>query len=105
MFKAITLAGALTLAEAARSRQTNPDSPQIDEKCKERDVSGPWTWVGGENNGETVDLAVYNELLDDADAGNAHWTFVCTLRYEDEETGEVYIFHEIKDEVNGDKLE
>ena len=104
MFKAITLAAALTLTEAARTKQHDPEHPDIDEKCKEPNLSGTWTWHGGEKNGNDVVLDIYNEMVE-GETGNAHWTFVCTLRYEDEVTNEVYIFHEIMDGVNVEKLE
>ena len=79
MFKAITLAAALTLGEAAqnpfqwdhdtRPVQTNPG-------CDEADVDGEWTWNGGDYDGETLDIEVYGWSDEDA-SGNAQWDFRC----------------------------
>ena len=95
MFKAITLAAALTLAEAARSKTANVDHdtrpPQSNLGCNEDDVSGIWNWNGGDKDGDTIELKVKDLYAEEEQPGNAGWTFLCTLKVDIE--GVNHIFH------------
>ena len=66
MFKAITLAAALTLTEAVRSKSGDVDHdvrPEPhDEGCNEADISGFWTWHGGDHDGEPLELVLFDQF-------------------------------------------